>query len=1491
MTRYLLLGLLLICTSQTRAMEQPRILHPYFNQLSVDDGLKSRWITSLEQDKHGFIWIGSTNGLMRYDSYHMTEFTGPNHLLEGVVIYDLLVDDSGTLWVASDLGAFHIDPNTLDGYPVSFEGETYLQTSANPVSQIKLDDQGTLWFARWNGIYYLPPGQTQARKLNISIADLDQSSDGIISLERIENHILIGTTRGLFLSNTSEEHLRRIVFAEDNQRGLNEQPINDVARIASSIWISSDKGVYKIPLNSIVNQAQQVFEPQLAHKGYSFTEHQDGYWLATNNGIYRVNKDGDHIEKLLNLNQGNLNNNNNTAYQLLFDNAGHLWIATAGSGIYQWSPRSQLIETYLHQATTSHRFGQESNIWSIKQAKGDIWVGTEGGLFRFSDDFLSKTKFNPLAESAAPTERAIYEIFDLGDRLWLGTYYGLIEFDTDTGETRSLPKKHKQLIERLTELNILVMYVDTNNILWIGHQNGLAQYSISNAKFVDGVVKTSGEDIFASSVRFIKQDNLGDYWIGATDGLYRWDVNNRTLNKTFQQNFKPADPLLSATDIYRENNNRLWVSFSGAGLYQLDVSQPKASVIQHYNSKNGMPDMTLYSIKAHQDYLWLSSHDGLLTLNRKSGNIHQLSPFNGVLEEEFNQGAHFQTSNGELLFGSVNGLFRIQPESFPYPESQPATLKLSRIQLLKPEVTEDIFSAQADTIELEPEALGLNIFVTDLSYFRHDTAFRYWLTGDLNIKPIITRQNIITLAGLPYGEYELHLETVGYDNNKSLSILIKLPPPPWLSTAAIISYAGILATLILGVFLFNRKFMKQGVDANLQVKRYRHLLNIALSSNEGSQWQLKVHKSECFYRREQFDEDWIPMSRHLDRIHPEDRSDFITAWQNLIQKKDALDITYRLKKPNESYQWYRDLSHGLIREQEQSQSTEGICFNIDKLKRLSGKAAVFSETFRATSDAILVINEQAEVLRANPAFFKLTNFNERQVLLKKIDIIHSSYMPVDFFQQLLDQVKSKGFWEGETWLVRSEQPEIPVYLKCGKIEFSNNESPEFYLAFSDISAIKEAEYKLRQLANYDPLTQLPNRTLFNDRIEHALERSSHLKSKLVVILVDLDHFKSINESIGHKSGDNILIEVATRIRHCLNNDDTLARIGGDEFVVLLENIESYDEISSTCQRLLEIIRQPFKIGQQQLHVSPSLGISVYPDDGRDPSTLLKNADIALNHAKSTGRNNFQYFTEEMNQLAQEQLAFELELRKAIASNELYPVFLPRFNIKDQCLAGFEVLLRWRKSTGQHVEPSQFIPIAEKLNLIIPLTEWLMDNVCQLIKENEQLIGKYEFSFNLSSNHFLNYDLAIAIKDCLRKYDVSYSSIELEITESTLMKNHEETIEMIRDLRALGAKITIDDFGTGYSSLTHLKNYPIDRLKIDHSFILGINVDTNSEGIIDTVIQLASNLSLDVVAEGIEQETQLDFLKQKNCRYAQGFLLSKPLMTEQMLAFIRSQKNL
>ncbi len=416
-----------------------------------------------------------------------------------------------------------------------------------------------------------------------------------------------------------------------------------------------------------------------------------------------------------------------------------------------------------------------------------------------------------------------------------------------------------------------------------------------------------------------------------------------------------------------------------------------------------------------------------------------------------------------------------------------------------------------------------------------------------------------------------------------------------------------------------------------------------------------------------------------------------------------------------------------------------------------------------------------------------------------------------------------------------------------------------------------------EMATHDMLTGLPNRHLLQDRIAQALAHDRRNQEQAAVLFIDLDHFKIINDSLGHAVGDLLLKEVAARLNASMRSEDTVARQGGDEFIVLLPNIAGAQDAEAVAQKMLGVLIQPFQINGEELHIGGSIGIALFPSDGEDVDTLLKNSDIAMYHAKENGRNNYQFFAPEMNQRAAEKHALGIDLRHTLERNELLLHFQPVIDMPDGKLTGMEVLLRWQHPKHGLILPSKFIALAEETGMIIPIGEWVLRQSCLQIRSwQSQGYAVPKLAVNISARQFRQKTLVADITRILVETGVEPRCLVLEITESMLVENIEETIKTLHQLSALGLEISIDDFGTGYSSLSYLKRYPINTLKIDLSFVRDIATDPNDAAIIAAIIAMAHSLKMGVVAEGVETEEQLTFLTRQGCDRFQGYYFSKPL---------------
>ena len=531
------------------------------------------------------------------------------------------------------------------------------------------------------------------------------------------------------------------------------------------------------------------------------------------------------------------------------------------------------------------------------------------------------------------------------------------------------------------------------------------------------------------------------------------------------------------------------------------------------------------------------------------------------------------------------------------------------------------------------------------------------------------------------------------------------------------------------------------------------------------------------------------------------------------------------------------------------------------------------------NEGIIVIEENGIINSFNPAAEKIFGYTEQEIINQNFRLLVSADDTELTGKHLLySESADKNFLFGITREVigmRKDYSAFPLELKTSKIQIQNRIL--FIRTARDISERKEAEQRIRYMASHDALTKLPNRTLLQDRIEQVLVQNRRRKQQAAILFIDLDKFKIINDTLGHDFGDGVLIEVSNRLTAQVRSEDTVARQGGDEFIILLSNISNPENTGLIAQKIMDSLTMPFLIDGKELHIGASIGIALFPEDGEDMVTLLKNSDIAMYHAKEYGRGNFQFFSEKMNAQAAENQSMSIDLRYAVERNELFLVYQPVVDMVSGEIAGMEVLLRWQHPVEGLISPVKFIPLAEETGLILPIGDWVFRTACAQLHE-WQLQG-YEvprLAINLSAKQFRESALADTISSILKENSVDARHIGIEITESMLVHNIEEVVETLGKLSKMGLEISIDDFGTGYSSLSYLKRFPIDKLKIDKTFVDDIATHPDDAAIIKAIIAMAHGLSMKVVTEGVETAAQLAFLRLHGCEQYQGYLYSKPL---------------
>ncbi len=566
---------------------------------------------------------------------------------------------------------------------------------------------------------------------------------------------------------------------------------------------------------------------------------------------------------------------------------------------------------------------------------------------------------------------------------------------------------------------------------------------------------------------------------------------------------------------------------------------------------------------------------------------------------------------------------------------------------------------------------------------------------------------------------------------------------------------------------------------------------------------------------------------------------------------------------------------------------ENLTREIKQRREAEAGMRLAAKVFEQNSEAIVVTDADNRIVMVNRAFSEITGYPVDDVIGQNPRFMASGRQQVQFYRSMWKELLEKDSWRGEIWNKRKDGDVFPELLTISVVRNEQGEITNYIGVFIDITERKREEERIIRLANFDTLSGLPNRNLLMDRIEQGVAQAERHGSKMAMLFIDLDHFKHINDSLGHDIGDELLKRVAERLKLCLRRTDTLARQGGDEFIALVTDIGSEAEAGFVAEKMIASCETAFEINGHHLHVTPSIGISMCPDDGDTQVQLMRNADLAMYRAKDSGRNRFAFYEEQMNRKAVERLRLENDLRNAIEQQQLMLYFQPKVSCADNRVVGMEALLRWQHPEFGFVSPGVFIPVAEQTGLINEIGDWVLrQTVLQQRMWQSQGLSIVPVAVNLSAAQFQQSDLVERIQRIVNEGGLEARYVELELTESMLMEAGIDHGNILERLSEAGFNLALDDFGTGYSSLSRLKSLPMNSLKIDQSFVRDIATDANDRSIVSATAALAHALGMKVVAEGVEQPGQLEFIQSLHCEEFQGYLFSPPLPAAEAIRYLR-----
>ena len=703
----------------------------------------------------------------------------------------------------------------------------------------------------------------------------------------------------------------------------------------------------------------------------------------------------------------------------------------------------------------------------------------------------------------------------------------------------------------------------------------------------------------------------------------------------------------------------------------------------------------------------------------------------------------------------------------------------------------------------------------------------------------------------------------------------------------------IVLLVLLVVSVVRRRNSERGFLAEIDDRGDR--LKLALWATGERYWDYDVASGELrrFVEEDASDgartlEDSLPFE---DLVHPDDQP---VARETLRRYLDGETTRFqaqvRVADGGGGWAWMRVRGRAVERDEAGNVlRIAGTALNVTATREAERERQIAAAVLRSMGEAVAVMDAEFRYVSVNPAFLRMTGYAESEVLGRSAALLDSEQNDAAFYRQIRAQARRQGHWSGELWQRRKDGEELLTALELRTVRDADADDVLHVCVFNDITQQKRTEQELRYLANFDTLTSLPNRSLLSERLSRAIVRAHREDTRLAVLFLDLDRFKDINDSLGHAAGDRILRAAAVRLQQTVGEQHTVARLGGDEFTVVLENLEHPHDAERVAREIINAFEAPLQVDdRREIAITPSIGISLYPDHAQVPTELLKQADTAMYQAKAAGRRTFMRYDDNMDLAVRQRATVSGALRKVLDRGELRLVFQPRMSLSPARITGVEALLRWSSPEHGDIPPSDFIPIAEESGLILEIGEWVLREACLVLQRWRQHgLDEMTVSVNVSVLQLLRGDFTGVVARVLEDIGIPPHLLELELTESVLMANAEQTAARLQAFRALGVSLAIDDFGTGYSSLAYLKRLPITTIKIDKAFIDGLPHDPEDAAITPTIVAMGHSLGLRVVAEGVETEAQMRFLAERGCDEIQGFWISAPLDALQCLAFIRN----
>lgn len=1460
----------------------PQTIASSLRQISIEQGLLGTTVWGIQTDRVGYVWVGSSAGLFRYDGYGVKGFP-LNHPLYNAYINSLIKHEDGSLWVATvERGIWKIYPETQTAeqiIPYQYSEEL---SSISP-NIIQWIDENTLLLGLEEQVlsYDMSEGSLD---LIFSLPDIEVSGHLIRAFKALGEHLLIGSSAGLYALNRNTQESFRVFhtlsdsyFDRDNVKALHVH--------SNQLWVITVSGVYSYPIDFLkdhetqkdyTNEAELIF-PDI--NIWQIKKTGDKTYLATTEGLFTYDEKT-KLQRELKLSDSPYAISSEALTRVHFGENGMIWLGSYSDGLFVWNSSSK---GFYNLSTEDGLL--DNNVWAIAEdpVESKVWIGTEQGLNLLN---LETNQINSYLEEQRndALDNLIEDVIPHPNgKVYVLTSKGVRVFNPETGSL-TVPDFGTEPVS--SDVYSWGAFLAEDNSIWWFTESGLYQYKPDDSQI-------SRQDWFADYSKIaweceVFSDIAEGLFISCPDALFYHDyVSNENQLVTDFKQIAPetGNYALGANDMAASEDGMWWFTMGSQGIAVFNPEDN--SVVKHFVPGKELPTSEFYAITKDDlgNVFWVASGQGLIRIDAKSYSVSQYTIHDGTFTNDFLYAESETLSDGRLVYGGRKGLVFIDGAKFLTTNSDEIRVFLSASHSLSKNAnqSESIFSLQK---RFDHNEAGLHFEFTTLDFEpTRNTLYKYDLNGPEAITYPPIKNNNITFPKLSPGNYLLTTTATNVltgVSSEPLTTTFKVDYVWWQSPLAKIVFF-LAASTIAFVWYYSRRKQQIALrKAHESTIKSEKKLSLALQSSDSRVWEWHAETNKLDQTRindvlgfsGQPNE--VSLETHIELVHPDDRQLFLRAWRRFVALKDSqFKLTYRMRNVKNEWLWFSDIAAGQL-DNGQMVRANGTYTNITNQHAQEHNAALYGEVFKQAHDAVLILTQDWKVETGNNAFLNRFGLSLELIAGLEVEALFALLGQRVNHTVIKQKIKKNGHHRSETTLVFDQQL-TPMLVSYSEVKGLNDQQ-QYLLTFISIKAIKEAEQALLKLAKYDQLTGLPNRAHLMEELTKTCQKKS---GTTALMFIDLDRFKQVNDSLGHNRGDELLQKVSSRLSQVISKRDLLARFGGDEFIVLVNTTQlSQDDLKQLAEKIILAIAKPVDLGVANVAVSPSIGIAQFPEDAANAPDLLQAADVAMYHAKSKGRSAYEFFSKAMKAEAQDKLKLEYLIKQDHNKGLFVNYYQPIYKVDTNTLQGFEVLLRWNRSE-KILSPDFFLKEAEDIGLLASMTVKALDQALIDLNRWHEKNPKLHININISAKHFEQSNFIQEFSQCLNTNQTEAEQVHVELTESTLLQNRKEAMKTIAELRSRGHKIFLDDFGTGYSSLAYIHELSLDGVKIDKSFVFGLGKDKKTTAITKGIIKLCADLGFETVAEGVETEAQAAFLSDLGTTVHQGFLYAKPLSASEV----------